>query len=243
MSKPTLLLPVVFPDPEFSPVPRSLIEAFSGFDMVLFGYWEVPMEADVGEAREAHRIEADAVLYELAAEFSKAGAKTNIKLHFGPPGDEENQLRDRIAEQTHTDAILVPNPFTSLGRVLAPIRDARNQPELINVIGALNEQAVIDVELFHVCADESATGQAQEMLHGIRDELVGLGFPESEVETTVEVGGDPGFAISERARSHDLVIMGETSEPDFEDRVFGPVYEFVADRSEAPILVVREDES
>lgn len=200
MSRPTLLLPVVFPDPEFYPVSRTLVQEFSGFDIALFGYWEVPAEADEEEARETHSTEADAVLYELAAELSKAGARTNIQLHFGPPGDEETQLRDRIAEQTHADAILVPNPFTSLGRVLAPIRDARNQPELIEVIGALNEQTVIDIELFHVCASESATSEAQGMLDGVREELIQRGFPELEVETTVEVGNDPAYAISERAR-------------------------------------------
>ncbi|MFB6359949.1 MAG: universal stress protein [Halobacteriales archaeon] len=242
MSRPTVLLPVLFPDPEFYPVSETLIEEFSGFDIVLFGHWEVPAEVGRDEARNRHRTEADAVLYEFAAEFSRAGARTDVQLHFGPPRDGGDELRDRIAEQTHADAILVPNPFSALGQVLVPIRDARNQPKLIEIVGTLNEQTVIDLELFHLCADESEKDEAQEMLETVREGLIERGFPELEVETIVEVGDDPAYAISERARAHDLVIMGETAQPDYKDQVFGPVYEFVADRSEDPIMVVREDE-
>ncbi|MFB6298331.1 MAG: universal stress protein [Salinirussus sp.] len=211
--------------------------------MTLFGYWEVEAESDIDAAREAHRIEAEAVLYELAAEFSKAGAPTDIQLDFGRPADEEREFRNRVVEETHADAIFVPNPFTSLGRVLAPIRDARNQQQLIEVVAALNEQTVIDIELFHVCEDESMVSEAREMLDGVHEQLTRQGFPELEVKTTVTVSDDPAYAISQRARSHDLIVMGETSKPDYEDQIFGPAYEYVAGRSEDPILVVRESDT
>lgn len=241
MSRPTLLLPVVFPDPACYPVSDTFVEEFSGFDVVLFGYWEVPPETDIDAFRDQHQIEADAVLYELAAAFSHAGAQTEIELHFGSAGDDE--LRDEITQQTRADAIFVPKPFTSLGKVLAPIRDARNQPRLVEVVGALNENTVIDIELFHVCSDPSEEHDADEMLAEVRESLLDQGFPGLEVETTVEVNEDPGYAIAQRARRHDLVIMGATDEPDFEDKVFGPVYEYVADRSEDPILVVHESDT
>lgn len=243
MSRPSLLLPVVFPDPEVHPATSRFFEEFSGFDVTLFGYWEVEAESNIEAAREAHRIEAEAVLYELAAEFSKVGAPADMQLNFGRPGDEESELRDRIVEETHADAVFVPNPFTSLGRVLAPIRDDRNQQQLVEVVAALNEQTVISIELFHVCEDESMVSDAREMLSGIHERLTRRGFPGLEVETTVTVSDDPAYAISQRARSHDLIIMGETSQPDYEDEIFGPAYEHVADRSEDPILVVRENDT
>lgn len=243
MSRPNLLLPIVFPDPEVHPAPSRFFEEFSGFDVTLFGYWEVEGESDIDAASEAHRIDAEAVLYELAAEFSKNGAPADVQLYFGRPRAEESELRDRIAEQTHADAIFVPNPFTSLGRVLVPIRDARNQQQLIEVVAALNEQTVIDVELIHVCDDESLVSEAREMLDQVHEQLTDRGFPGLEVKTTVTVSDDPAYTISQSARSHDLIVMGETSEPDYEDQIFGPAYEYVADRSEDPILVVRENDS
>jgi hypothetical protein len=41
MTRSTLLIPVVFPDP--SPSADMYVEGLSGFDVVLLGYWETPI--------------------------------------------------------------------------------------------------------------------------------------------------------------------------------------------------------
>lgn len=240
MARPTLLIPVVFPDPD----PHSLVDSnlggLSGFDVLLFGYWEVPGGATAEAVRAEHETEAEAVLYDLAARFSEAGASTDVQLHFGPGGPERLALQDRILEETDPDGVLLPRPITLLNNVFVALRDDRKRDRIVEFASAFDRETMFALELFHAAPDESAAEEAREMLAEVKATLVDRGFSTDAVETTVEVADDPAAAIARRARSHNVVVMGETELPDAEDRIFGPVYRRVAEEADVPIVAVRE---
>lgn len=238
MDRPKLLIPVQFPDPELYPYPDTIVEGLAGFEIVLLGYYEVPEGSDPVRVRSEHETEAEGALYDMAAAFSKAGAPTDVELHFGH-ADDERGIRDRIAERTDLDGVFVPNPISTLGKVLVPLRDARNAERVVEFVGTLDEYTILDIELLHVVPDEAGVEDGRAMLRNVRDRLVDRGFPAAEVEVTVEVDADPAFSIGNRARRHDLVVMGETEQLDLEERIFGRTYETVADRTDVPIIVLR----
>lgn len=239
MSRPTLLIPVVFPDPDVYPLDDVNIVGLNGFEIILFGYWETPEGTSREAAREAHETEAEAVLYEMAAQFSRAGASTDIQLHFGPAGVEEGALQDRIAEETDASGVLIPKRLTMPNNVLVPIRDDRKLAEIVDFVSAFDRETTFVLELYHAAPDEAAADGAKRMLEGVKATLLDRGFSENNVEVTVEVADDPGSAIADRARKHNVVVMGGTEELDIENRFFGPLYEYIAEETKTPIAVVR----
>jgi len=236
MGRMTLLLPV------FLPRETALIGAnlrgFSGFDIVLFGYWSVPEGTDPAVVRETHESEAQAKLYELAAEFSRAGAPTDVRLHFGPTGEHMDALQERTAEEVEADAVVVPNRITGWNNVLVPLRDDRNADRIVEFLDAFAPETIFVIELFHAATDPGDAEAAREMLDGVELALLDRGFTESDVEATVEVVDDPEAAIIERAGRHNVVVIGETEE--LTDRFLGPTYERLAENIDVPVVVVRD---
>jgi len=236
----TLLVPVVFPDPDSYPLDDENIVGFSGFDVVLFGYWEVPDGVSSETARAEHEADAQAVLYEMAAQFSRGGASTSVQLHFGPGGAEAAALQDRIAAATDADAVLVGGRITMWSNVLVPLRDARRRAELVAFLSGLDVDSIFTLELFHAAADPSDVDAARETLASVRAALVEEGFAADAVDVTVEVHEDAGRAIAERARRHNLVVVGETEELDDDAKFIGPTSEAVLDRTDTSVVVLRE---
>jgi len=240
MSRPTLLVPVVFPEPDVYPLDSGNIVGLSGFDVVLFGYWEVPEGVSRETARANKEAEAQAILYEMAAAFSRGGASTSVELFFGQSGPEEAALQERIADETDADAVLLGAPITMWTNVLVPLRDARHRVELVEFLSGLDTDSIFTLELYHVAAGPGAVEAGEEMLDSLRAELVEEDVPEDVVEVTVEVHEDAGEAIAERAQRHNLVVMGETEERASATEFLGPVYHTLADRADVPVVVLRD---
>lgn len=240
MTKPTLLIPVVFPEPEVYPLDNENIVGLSGFDIVLFGYWELPEGVSRETARATHEAEAQAVLYEMAAEFSRGGASTSVQLYFGAPGSEEAAIQERIVTETDADAVLAVGHITMWNNVLVPLRDAGRQDDIVEFLGGFDTESIFVFELYHAALTPDEVGPATEMLENVKKQLLQRGYTENEIEVTVERRDDVARAISDRAQQHNLVVMGETEELSAESRFLGPMYQAIADQAGIPIVVVRE---
>lgn len=215
------------------------LTGLNGFDIVLSGYWEVPEEFTPAEARAAHRTDAEAILYDMAADFSRAGARADIRLQFGPAGAADGHQR-RVVEDTDAAGIMLADHLSSLLNILIPLRDIRHQEEIVEFVSDLNPDSIFALELYHVAADEEAVEAGMEMLRTVETTLLDRGFSEADIELTVEVSQDARAAITDCARDHHLVVMGKTAEPGTEDQLFGPVCQYIAADSETPLIVVQE---
>lgn len=240
MTAPTLLVPVLFPNPDIYPMGDTHLEGLRGFDVVLAGYWEVDDHLTPAEAREAHRTEADAVLYDIAAQFSRAGVNTDIRLEFGPAGAPERDSLNRSIAETEASGVLLAEHLQSVHNLMVPLRDVRHQTEIVDLVSVFDPDSLFILELYHVTDDEAAVESATEMLRGVESTLRSRGFTEADLEIKVEVAEDAKAAIAANARDHHLVVMGETENPDAADQLFGPVCSYIAEESGTPIIVVKE---
>lgn len=233
MASNTLLIPVEFPNPE--PLPTTFVGSFTSCRVILLGVYETPTQLDSDE-QQRREIEAYHTLYSLANQFVRSGDVAEVELVMG---QDVAGAPSRIAEKRDVDALLVPNPITTLGQILVPIRDEKFAQPIANFVGTLNQENILHTTLFHVTDDENAVEGGKELLSKVRQHLVDAGFPDVSIDTEVEVSDTPAFAISQAAKNHDLIIMGETEEPTFE-RVFGKTYNSVADQTDLPVVVIRK---
>lgn len=229
MSK-RVLLPVDLCDA--SPLPGTLTQAFSGTEVVLLGWFGDGVPETGSERGRTCR----AFLHEQAAALLRAGAEVDVEV---TETDDRRELYARIADYDGVDAVYVPGPITTLGRLLVALRDERTAEEVLDLLSAMNLEGVLHLTLFHVADDETRRAEATEMLDDVAGRVRESGVPEPSVETEVVVGDDPAFEIAQAAADHDAVLMGETREESIEIEVFGPVYERVRAEAAEPVVLVR----
>lgn len=234
MASPTILIPIEFPDPD--PLPPTFVEGLTSCKVVLLGVYDLPDDVDDDE-RHRREIEAYQSLYTLASSFVRRGETAEVDLVMG---EDASSAPTTVAEKRDVDAVLVPNPITTLGHVLVAIRDEKFAEPAAELLSSLDEEVLLHVSLLHVAETEADVEAGEDLLSRVKRRLVDEGFSQVSIDTEVVVSDDPAFAIAQAGRDDDLVIMGETQQPNVE-RVFGKTYDTVADRLERPILVVRED--
>lgn len=233
MASQTVLIPIEFPDPD--PLPSTFIEGLTNCKVVLLGVDELPDDVAPDE-RHRREIEAYQSLYTLAASFVRRGDTAEVELVTDV---DVSDVPTTAAEERDVDALLVPNPITTLGHVLVAVRDEKFARPIAELLCSLNEDVLLHTTLLHIAPTEEDVEAGERLLSEVKQRLVEEGFSQVGIDTEVAVSDDPSFAIAQAGRNEDLLIMGETQEPNVA-RVFGSTYESVAERTERPILVVRE---
>lgn len=234
MSSQTVLVPVEFPDPD--PLPSTFVNGLTGCKVILLGVYDLPADLSPDE-RQRREVEAYQVLYTLAADFVREGETAEVEL---VAGEDVADAPTTVAEDRDVDALLVPNPITTLGHVLVAVREEKFAQPIADFVCALDQDTVLHTELLHVADSEADVEEGEQLLSDVETRLVDEGYSRAGVDTRVVVDDDPSFAISQAASDNDLIIVGETQEPGVE-RVFGKTYESIADRTELPIIVVRDN--
>lgn len=233
MTSKTLLIPVEFPDP--NPLPATFVGGFTSCKVILLGVYETADDIDPDE-RQRREVEAYHTLYSFANQFVQSGDTAEVELVMGEALED---VPSSVAEERDVDALLVPNPITTLGRILIPIRDPEFAEPIAEFVGTLDQDVLIHTTLLHVTESEEEIEEGEELLKDVQEQLVASDFPEVSIDTEVVVSDNPAFAIGQAASGHDLLIMGETGDPTYE-RIFGKTYESIAEETELPVVVVRE---
>lgn len=233
MSSQTVLIPVEFPDPD--PLPSTFVDGLTGCEVLLLGVYDLETDLSPDE-RQRREVEAYQVLYTLAADFVREGEVAEVELVMGRDAADAPTT---VAEERGVDAVLVPNPITTLGHVLVAVRDEAFAQPVTDFVRALNQETLLHTDLLHVADSEADVEAGEQLLSDIRSRLVDEGYSPAGIDAEVVVDDDPAFAISQAASDSDLIVMGETREPGVE-RVFGKTYESIADRTSLPIIVVRD---
>jgi nucleotide-binding universal stress UspA family protein len=187
------------------------------------------------DERHRREIEAYHTLYSYANQFVQAGDTAEVELVMD---EDVADAPSRIAEERGADALMVPNPITTLDNVLIAVRDPEFVEPLARFVGLLDQDVLLHTTLLSVAESGAEEDEKRALLDDLRETMTDSGFDSTAIDTDVVVSDDPSFAISEAARDHDLAIVGETQDAEFE-RVFGATYESIADRTELPIVVVR----
>ncbi|WP_135306090.1 universal stress protein [Haloarcula amylovorans] len=233
MSSQTVLIPIEFPDPD--PLPSTFIDTLTSCKVILLGVYELPADTSADE-RQRREIEAYRSLYTTASSFVQEGETAEVELRMGT---ELEDAPATVAKERDVDALLIPNPITTLGHLLVALREEKFKQPITDFLDAINEEVLLRTTLFHVAETEDDVAVGEQLLTEIRDHLVQEGFSRPSIDITVEVSDDPASSISQAARNQDLIIMGETQETPSE-RIFGRTYDQVAEQTDSPVLIIRE---
>jgi nucleotide-binding universal stress UspA family protein len=231
----TVLVPVEVLEGET--VPESVSDLLGTLPVVVLGYHVLPEQTAPGQARLQFEEQAQTKLDDLASAFREAGGECETRLVFT---HDEEQTLDRVAEETGSGALLVPNPAPPVERILVPLGGAVDVERIIAFVASLIGGRAIDVTLFHVTGDDAGVEAGREILDGAATRLGELGVPADAVTTDIVVSERPIQAISAAAVDHHTVVMGE-SQPSLRSFLFGEASEQVADKSLGPVIVVRRE--
>lgn len=232
----TVLVPVEVLEGET--VPDAVVELLSPLPVVVLGYHVLPEQTAPGQARLQFEEQAQAKLDDLAAAFRERGSDAGTRLVFT---HDEEQTLDRVADETGSDAILIPNPAPRAERVLVPLSGEVDADRITAFVAAMVGDRGIEVTLSHVAGTDEGIAAGRSIVEDARERLLDRGVPSDAVDQNVTVSETPVQAIAEAAADHDAVVMGE-SEPSLRTFIFGDVSEQVAAHSLGPVVVVRRAE-
>lgn len=220
---------------ERSSLPESLIDALAGTEVALLGWYDGDPPAPTSE--EARRSRAH--LYETAAALLRAGADVSVEMTADGDLTDLDDLYEKVPGREELDAVYLPGPISTFGRLLVALRDDSTAEAVVDLLSAMNMEAVVHVTLFHVATEETDREAAAAMLDGVAEQIETAGMPAASVDVEVVVDDDPAFAIARTAPDYDAVVLGETQTESIADSVFGPVYDRVRDRADEPVILVR----
>jgi nucleotide-binding universal stress UspA family protein len=219
--------------------PRALLDLLSPARVVLVGWYPVPDQTPAEALRAEHEAEAVERVESVAAGFPDDGAAVETLVVF--TRDRATTV-DRVADEYDCEAVLVPRAVEAVSDVLVPIRSDVNLDAILPFVGALLADGDATATLLHVDddGDDGDDGVADALLRGAADRLVDAGLdPERARTRAVAAGGGPVDAILDAAATHDVVVLGE-SEPSLVEGIVGDVPSRVIDRTDRPVLVVRD---
>lgn len=236
MEHPTVLVFVEFPDPEFPTA--GFLESLAYPNAELVGFYHLDDDESVQEAQAEYEEAFTTELRKQAERFEQRGVRTEHDLIFN---HHRMEARQRIAEADAVEAILIPGETNTLGKILIASRHTKNAEEKVaNLLNIVDRDELISVDLIHIADPDDPEGEAEgkRILKEVSSVLADEDIPPVQIHREVRTGSDVAFEMNKAARNYDLVVLGET-EQDVGDKVFGPVGEYIVERRDVPVLIVR----
>lgn len=230
----SILIDVELPNPPpFSP---ALIDILTSLRVVLIGWYSVPEQTSPEQARDQFGGEARAALRSIAESFEASGEMVQTHVVFTP--NKLNSLQ-RLSDEYRCNAVLIPAAIPQLKRILVPLRGLQNVTSIVPFVADLVQDGTADVTLFHILEEDETPEEAREnFLNPVAEQMEDRGVDAGLIRPEVMEATDPAAAIVEKARDHDLVVLGE-SKPSVREILFGTVSETIAQASNVPMIVVR----
>ncbi|RKD93913.1 universal stress protein [Halopiger aswanensis] len=221
-------------------VSPGLVDLLAPADVTVLGYHVLPEQTPPDQARVQYGDRATAALETLTATFEAAGGAADSRLAFT---HDRDRTIDRVAEETGSQAYVLPGIAESIDRLLVPLTGDVAADRVLAFVADLIGDREIGVTLF-LATDAEADGRL--LLEEAAETLAGRGV---ETESTLVVsegpldalGGRAFDALTEDAAAHDAVVVGERA-PSLQSLLFGDEAERIAAESVGPVLVVRHSE-
>lgn len=207
-----------------------------GSRVVVLGYHEFPEQTPVEQARDQFEPQIRNKLDDVEEILAEAGVR-DVETRVAFTHDAEQTI-DRVAEETASDALVLPNPTPAVESVLFVVDDVVDVARMAMVAGALLADRGVTVTVYAAADDEEERAARADVAADARERLVDAGFPADRVSVRTETAETPLRATATAGTEHDLVVMGERA-PTLRSMVFGPDTEAVAELSVGPVLVVR----
>jgi nucleotide-binding universal stress UspA family protein len=230
---PVVLVPVDVssdeqPDPD-------LLELLSPVKVVLVGWYPVPDQTPLEQMREEYEAEAVERIETVADAFPETTDIQTVVVFTRNRGD----TIDRVASDYNCDVVAVPDEVRVVERVLVPVRGDVNVDRIVAVVGGLLAESSASATLFHAVPEDEDPTVGETLLQGVADNLVEAGVDRDRVDTELVESTSPIDDIVDAAQNHDVLVVGET-DPSLIEHVLGDTLSRVVDRTDRPVLVVRD---
>jgi hypothetical protein len=141
---------------------------------------------------------------------------------------DEEQTLDRVAEETGSEAILIPNPAARVERLLVPHRGEVDVARVTSFVASMVGERPLDITLYHVSETKDDRTAGQSMVDAARDRLMADRIDPDAIDSEVAVSTAPIRAIAEMAADQcPYSIWGSLPFPD-------EMYEQVEEESAGP---------
>lgn len=234
--QPTILVPIDASDPEEPP--QALVELLGPHQLVVLGYYPVPDQTAMDQARDQFGEEATAAIEAIADRFTEHGAGAESVVVFT---HDRSKTIDNTAANYEVDAVLTTGDVGDfLDRILVPLRGDENLERILGFVGVLLRESDATATVFNVAVDDGETSRGELLVRGACDRLAEEeGIDSDRVDWRQESDSSPTDAIIDAATEYDLLVVGE-SEPSLSERILGDVTTEIIDRSSDPLLIVRD---
>jgi nucleotide-binding universal stress UspA family protein len=236
VSEPTILVPVDASDP--ADPPQALVELLSPHPLVVLGYYSVPDQTAMEQAREQFGTEATEAVTAITDRFAEQGANAESVVVFT---HDRSDTIDNVAADYGVDAVLTAGGVGDfLERILVPLRGDKNLDRILGFVGMLLRDSDATATFINVVEGEDEASSGESLIKGAHDRLAKQEPIDADrLDWRVEVDSSVADAIIESAVDYDLLVLGE-SEPSLTDRILGNLTAEVIDRSAKPLLIVRD---
>lgn len=235
MEQPTLLVPVDASNPD--DLPLELVEVLHPLRVVVLGLYPVPDQTAPEQLRDEYREEATAAMEPTVRTFAERSAAVESVLVFTR---DLVQTTDRVANDYECDAVLVPGSVESLDQILVSLKDERNMFRVLDVVELVAAAGDPQVTLFHAESVERGSAASELYLRGATDWLTERGVARERISWREPTEETQESDLTDLARDHDLVVMGE-SDPGIRERVVGELPSRIHEQTDRPVLTVRKE--
>ena len=231
----TVLIPVNAADTE--ELPAGLVELLRLLRVVVLGYYPVPDQSSPEQIRDSHEAEASAVIEDAVTIFADRGADVESMLMFT---HDRSGTIDSVALEYDVDAVLTPGTIANgVEDILVALRSEKNLEGIVSFVADLMREGNARATLYNVAESDNDASRGEMLLRGVCDRLEEDGVNRDSIEWELDQADSPSEAILGTATDYDVLVVGEF-EPSLRERIFGPTTGQVVDRTDRPVLVVRD---
>lgn len=233
---PTILVPIDASDP--TEPSQALVDLLGPHQLVILGYYPVPDQTATEQARSQFGEKATEAIERISDHFPKRDPGRETVLIFT---HDRSKTIDNVAADYDVDAVLTAGHVgETLDRILVPLRGDDNLDRILGFVGVLLRKSDATATVFHVTESDEEASRSELLVRGACDRLEDEeGIEGSRIDWRQERDSSPTNALIEAAEAYDLLVVGE-SKPSLTDRILGDVSDQVIDRSDDPLLIVRE---
>ena len=229
-----ILVPIEMPNgEEFT---EGLIESLSSLKVVILGYYTVPDQTALEQAKEQFEEEFQDKMDNISKSFEEKDISFDKRLIF--THNFVNTINEVISEEG-CDGTLINGLCGTVDDILVPVKDSKLIDELVDFVAMASLKKPQNIHLYHISKSESETEDADLMLEGVKSSLSKKDINEDVITSETEVSGDIVEGIISKSEDFDLVIMGET-DPSIEEIFKGKISEKVVKKTNKPVILVRK---
>ncbi|WP_267641226.1 universal stress protein [Haloarchaeobius amylolyticus] len=216
-------------------VSPGVAEVLADVPVVLLGYHVLPEQTPPGQGKLEFEEQAQNKLEDVVELFEEYDASLETRIVF--THDAEKTI-DRVADEAHCDAYLLPNPTPQVEKVLVPVHPKVAVDRVVDYAVALLADQDASITVFATADDDETEAEREELVRAAIDRFRDHGVASERLDSRLELTDAPVRATATAATEFDLVVMGERA-PSLRSVVFGEEVDQIAELSVGPVLVVR----